>query len=410
MSRVPHALVICLLAAAAAFAHNIPTDFAVQVFVKPESHALRVLVRAPLISTDARAWATGFFEFEEAGRKLSAPRLAAERLSPSLEPSFSSWDRALAYVTAPPTEHDIGDDPGQPYATVLLEYPVKSPSSPFAIRTGMTRNGGHVVTAVRFLPASGGIRAYEFLDDSGLVSLDPHWYQAAARFVVMGFEHILDGVDHLLFLLCLVIPVRRIRALIPVVTAFTAAHSITLIASASGLAPNALWFPPLIEVLIAASILYMAVENIVKAGPIRHRWRTAFGFGLVHGFGFSFVLRNTLQFAGGHLLASLLSFNLGVEFGQLFALLLAIPVLNVVFARLTGERKGTIVLSFAVAATGAVWLIGRLIRLEEVGFAASRSRSGADPEAELLRWLIWIVALLGAWWIAAGIRQRRKST
>ena len=96
------------------------------------------------------------------------------------------------------------------------------------------------------------------------MQLDPSWRQAALQFVKLGFRHILDGTDHLLFLLCLVIPFRRFRSLVAVVTAFTVAHSITLIASAYNLAPDALWFPPLIETLIATSIVYMALENIVS--------------------------------------------------------------------------------------------------------------------------------------------------
>ena len=74
-------------------------------------------------------------------------------------------------------------------------------------------------------------------------------------------------------------------------TAFTVAHSITLIASAYDLAPDALWFPPLIETLIAMSIVYMALENIVGARASQRRWMITFAFGLVHGFGFSFALR-----------------------------------------------------------------------------------------------------------------------
>jgi len=72
------------------------------------------------------------------------------------------------------------------------------------------------------------------------VQLDPRWHQAALQFVKLGFFHILDGTDHLLFLVCLVIPFRRFRSLVAVVTAFTVAHSITLIASAYNLAPDAL--------------------------------------------------------------------------------------------------------------------------------------------------------------------------
>ena len=97
---------------------------------------------------------------------------------------------------------------------------------------------------------------------------------------------------------CLVIPFRRIWTLVPIVTAFTVAHSITLIASAYNYAPGALWFPPLIETLIATSIVYMALENIVGRDSPRRRWIITFLFGLVHGFGFSFGLQHTLQFAG----------------------------------------------------------------------------------------------------------------
>jgi hypothetical protein len=406
-------LALCVVASA----HNIPADFAVQAFVKPEGRTLHVLVRAPLInitgtpdrplSNAALPWFKSFFELRESGIVLQNADLKSVRLSGPLEASFVSYPRAFAFVTTPSPNDDAGDAP-QSLATLLFDYPIRSDASAFAIRTGIDRGGVRVVTAVRFLPPSGGVRAYEFLDDSGLVMLDPHWYQAAGRFVVMGFEHILDGADHLLFLLCLVIPVRRFRKLIPVVTAFTVAHSLTLIASASGLAPDEPWFPPLIEALIAASIVYMAVENIFSKGDMHYRWMTAFGFGLVHGFGFSFVLRNTLQFAGGHLLASLVSFNIGVELGQIFALLLAIPVLDFLFTRVVNERTGTIVLSFAVSVTGAVWLVDRIGRLWEVRVQATHFSAGST--ADLLRWLIWIVAIAGALWIADGIRQRRRST
>src|SRR5262249_14264136 len=208
----------------------------------------------------------------------------------------------------------------------------------FSIRPGLDHLATRVVTVLRFLPPGGAIRAYEFRGDSGVVPLDPRWHQAALRFVELGFFHILDGTDHLLFLLCLVIPFRRFRALVLVVTAFTIAHSVTLIASARNLGPDALWFPPLIETLIATSIVYMALENIVGAGTMHRRWMMAFGFGLVHGFGFSFALRETLQFAGSHLLLSLLSFNLGVEMGQLLVLLLLVPALNALFRFVVAER------------------------------------------------------------------------
>ena len=118
----------------------------------------------------------------------------------------------------------------------------------------------------------------------------------------------------------------------------------------------------------------------------------AFGFGLVHGFGFSFALRETLQFAGSHLLTSLLSFNIGVELGQLLVLLLLIPVLEALFRFVVAERMGTIILSALVAHTGWHWMMERgaiLGRFQPPAFDAA-FLAGA------LRWLIAILLLAGA--------------
>src|SRR4029077_20018533 len=111
----------------------------------------------------------------------------------------------------------------------------------------------------------GAVRSFEFSGDPGFVRLDPSAVQTAWHFARLGFVHLLDGSGYVLFLGCLVVPFRRFRSLAAVVTAFTVAHSITLIASAYNLAPDALWFPPLIETLIATSIVYMALENIAFA-------------------------------------------------------------------------------------------------------------------------------------------------
>jgi hypothetical protein len=220
----------------------------------------------------------------------------------------------------------------------------------------------------------------------------------------MGFFHILDGSDHLLFLFCLVVPFRRFRQLVPVVTAFTVAHSITLIASAYNLAPDALWFPPLIEMLIAASILYMALENIIGGATLRRRWLVAFGFGLVHGFGFSFALRQTLQFAGNHLLASLLSFNVGVELGQLLVLALLIPALDFLFRRVVDEARGTIIVSAMAADVGWHWMRERWAVLS--GFP--RPEWNVFFVASLLRWAGAALALGYCLWLVNGWLEHRE--
>jgi hypothetical protein len=124
----------------------------------------------------------------------------------------------------------------QQFLDVLLEYTIASDRSAFSIRPRFSRLGLRVLTTLQFLPPAGDSRAFELHGDPGLVRLDPTWHQAVLRFVELGFLHILDGADHLLFLLCLVIPFRRLGQLILLVTSFTVAHSITLIASAFGFA------------------------------------------------------------------------------------------------------------------------------------------------------------------------------
>ena len=130
--------------------------------------------------------------------------------------------------------------------------------------------------------------------------------------------------------------------------------------------PDALWFPPLVETSIAATIVYTALENIVLASlgantgsAIARRWIIAFVFGLVHGFAFSFALRESFQFAGDHLITALLGFNLGVEIGQLAVLLVLIPVLDLLFRYVLPERLGIIILSAIVAHTAWHWMLER---------------------------------------------------
>jgi hypothetical protein len=209
----------------------------------------------------------------------------------------------------------------------------------------------------------------------------------------------------LLFLFCLVIPFRRFGALIPIVTSFTVAHSITLIASAYNFAPDALWFPPLIETLIAMSIVYMALENIAGTSNVHRRWMITFGFGLVHGFGFSFILRQTMQFAGSHMLTSLLSFNVGVELGQLLVLVLLIPLLEVLFRYVVAERMGTIILSALVAHTGWHWMIDRGSTLSQFRFQWPVIT--AALLVTLMRGLMVIVFLAGLLWLIFGVTKHR---
>ena len=319
----------------------------------------------PLLIDAATQWILPTLEIKEGTTTLPRPALLSARVSLPSDRSFQSYEAALSHVLAKPSTDQARLPWPQALLDVLLEYPVTSADSRFAIRPGFERLGIEVVTVPRVVhvPAAGApptVRAFEFRGDPGFVQLDPRWHQAALRFVRLGFLHILDGADHLLFLFCLVIPFRRLQPLIVIVTAFTVAHSISLSAAVAGFAPDGLWFPPLIELLIAASIFYVAIENIVGGAAVSRRWWLAFAFGLIHGFGFAFALQETLQFAGAHLLTSLFAFNVGVEIGQVLVLLLLVPVLHLLFSRVVAERMGTIVFSALVAHVGWHWMADRV--------------------------------------------------
>ena len=414
-----------------ASAHDIPNDVTVQAFLKPTGDHLHLLVRVPLkamrdvdfpvrgkeafldiertgplLPDAATLWISDFIDIYENNTVLPKPRVAKVLLSLPSDRSFTSYEAAIAHVTGPNLDSDVFWD--QVMLDVLFEYPIHSDGSRFSIAPGgLNRLGLNVVTVLSYVLPNGTVRAFEFNTDPGLVRLDPQWYQAAGRFVDLGFRHILDGTDHLLFLFCLVIPFRRFRGLIPVVTAFTVAHSITLIASAYHLAPDASWFPPLIETLIAVSIVYMALENIVGGATVKRRWMIAFGFGLVHGFGFSFALRQTLQLAGSHMLTSLLSFNIGVELGQLLVLALLIPALEILFRFAVPERTGTIILSALVAHTAWHWMVDRWILLSK--YHIEMPVFDAALWATLLRWLMFVVIGGGAAWFVAGLVRDRNA-
>jgi hypothetical protein len=349
----------------------------------------------------ASRWMNDYAEIYEGDQRLTNPRIVAARVSLPSDTSFGSYETAIAHVTqAPALTNDIELVWNQGLFDVLYEFAIQSDRSNVSINPVMERLGIKVTTVVRFLPPGGAVRAFEFVGDPGMVRLDPTWRQSAARFIQLGFLHILDGTDHLLFLFCLVIPFRQLRSLILVVTAFTVAHSITLIASAYDLVPNALWFPPVIEMLIAISIVYMALENIVSA-RLQRRWLIAFGFGLVHGFAFSFALRETLQFAGSHLLASLLSFNIGVELAQLSVLLLLVPALSLLYRSGISDRTLTIVLSALVAHTGWHWLLEREDRLRE--FRLEWPVLNAGLLAMAVRWLMLLLIVAGVAWLIYGV-------
>jgi hydrogenase/urease accessory protein HupE len=180
---------------------------------------------------------------------------------------------------------------------------------------------------------------------------------AVGAFLLLGIEHILSGPDHLLFVLGLLLIVRDRWRLLKTVTAFTAAHSLTLAWATLG---HIQVSEPLLNALIALSILFLAPEvaRAARGGTsltLRYPWVVAFAFGLLHGMGFASGL-STLGLEKGALVAALALFNLGVEIGQLAFVGVVLALIRASrWLRLTWPRPIAALPAYAIGALGAMW-------------------------------------------------------
>jgi hypothetical protein len=458
-------------------AHDIPADVTVQMFVQPDGKALRVAVRVPLqamrdmdypkprdatnadlldlaradatLRDAATLWISDYLDLYENDAPLPRPRVVSVRAALQSDKSFASYGEALAHLGAPglPTSTEFFWSQG--LLDVLFEYPVASERSRFSINPRLARLGIRTLTVVRFLPPGDGVRTFEFIGDPGLVPLDPKSHETTWRFVTLGVARFIDSADQLLFVIVLVTPFRRVRSIAALMAAFVVAQSLSLLASALGLAPDALWFPPLIDTLVAASIVYMALENIVittrqklqseqKAATVglpavlpgqqrednlsaivavspdssgtslERRWIATFAFGVVHGFASSFVLKPAFQLAGSHPWNALLSFNAGIDAAQVALVVLLVPAFALLGRFVAGDALGAIVVSALAGHAGWHWMADRWELLRR--FTFERPTFDALFLAAALRWMMLLVAAAALYWVVFGLaRPPRKS-
>jgi hypothetical protein len=411
-------------------AHVIPNDANFQAFLKPERERLRMLVRVPLdamvdLNYPTRGavdeyldldradfvlreltslWVADNLEMYENGRRLSYPQIVQVRAALAFDGSFASYDQALSHLRGPRLTNAVDFVWNQGWLDAMLEYTIESPTSHFSIRSKLDTLALRTTTKLTFLQPDGGILKFEYQDDAGLIELDPTPLQAASRFVKTGFLEILGGVEYWLFLSVLAIPFKRVRSLFPLALTFILAEALTLNPSAS-FAMDAEWFQPVIGLLIALGILYMAIQNGIGAG-MRHRWVMAFGFGLLLGFRFSVTLSETLQFAGTHPLISLISFGVGVAAAQILLLMLFVPAVRLLF-RYVRERAATIVLSLMAGDIAWHWTLDRAALVRRYPFQL--------PEltpALMLSVVIWatnlVIAAAVFWLLRLALRRFRS--
>ena len=224
---------------------------------------------------------------------------------------------------------------------------------------------------VRYEVSAGDARTARLTPDvtSFVITADPGPADVLRTYVPLGIEHILGGLDHLLFVFALLLLIRDRWRLVGAITSFTVAHSITMAAATLG------WVTlpgPPVEAVIALSIMFVASELLHPDSgderlSRRHPWVVSFSFGLLHGFGFAGALRG-LGLPQGDVPLALLSFNLGVEIGQLLfvggVLLAALGMRFVAPTVLTAFRSSrspaTIVSAYLIGTSAAIWFIARV--------------------------------------------------
>ena len=401
-------------------AHVIPNDARIQAFVKPGGQQLRLLVRVPLeamvdlnyptrgsagefLDLDradrvlrelAALWIGNNIDVYEEGRLLPSPKVVEVRASLAFDGSFASYEQALQHITGPRLTNSVDFVWNQGLLDVLLESPIASDRSRYAIHSKLSTLALRTTTTLHLLTPDADTRAFEFLGDPGVITLDPTWYQTAWRFIKTGFLEIVGNPDYWLFLFVLAFPLRRVGALIPVAVSFAVAEAISLNPS-SGFAPDSLWFQPLIGVAFAAVILYMAIENGMRVGAA-HRWMLAFGAGLVLGFQFSLAVRDTMQFAGTHPVISMIAFAAGADIGQLLLLLLFLPAVQWLL-RIATEPVATFVLALMAGDIAWHWLGTRLDALGQYQFLWP----AITPTLMLVivRWMTELVIVVAAFWL-----------
>jgi hydrogenase/urease accessory protein HupE len=240
----------------------------------------------------------------------------------------------------------IGEHPSRARLTIASDVPKRLPRGHRELLT-VKADGASTES---LLDANSSPVAVEIAGATG-------WATRAWSFLTLGVHHILTGYDHLVFLAGLILAACTFRQLLVALTAFTAAHSVSLalVVMAGVRAPSSI-----VEPLIAASIAWVGLENLLR-DRTRTRWIVVFGFGLIHGFGFADALID-LGFGTSitDIATALISFNGGVEIGQLAAAAAMLPLVWILRSRPAWQSRLVPACSIAIAVAGCYWLIERL--------------------------------------------------
>lgn len=310
------------------------------------------------------------FVFESAGMRLRGAVEDVRIYRVGTEPGFATLDEARAAFSpsAPPPDIQPPLYVGDAVLDVVLRYTPGTPVSSYSVAStldpGLPDQENTANLILDYGPGEPRVyRSRGLLRDP--VEVTRSTWSAIATFIWEGVRHILEGVDHVLFVVCLVIGATALRSLVWRVTGFTLGHSVTLALGFFGYVPRGDWFVPTVETGIAVSIIYAAAIAVwprrERTNSERQMFVVTCAIGLLHGLGFSFVLKNILQIDSPNIWQSLLTFNVGVEIGQLLIVLAVWPLLLLlrrINLRLADfARVGA---ATACAAIAVIWTVQRI--------------------------------------------------
>jgi hypothetical protein len=414
--------------AATANGSDLPPEIVLQGFAKPEDGRMHLLVRIPLVFLQPFALpkrGPGYLDLARmdevlrqaaaaAGRQIElfedgvplVPTVRRARISLLSDRSFQSYAAALAHLEAPPLPVDTDLFWNQGFFDTELEYPIRSPDGHFSIRTNvMPGLGARVKLRLQFLAVDGSARALELSGGTGLVALDPRWYEAAWLFVKQGFVASF-AIDRFVFLLCLVAPFTRLRRLVAIAVVIAVLQAVTLTAVAAGAVLENHWLAPFVATSLAVAIILLAIGNLA-APSLRRRWFVGAVIGALGGFGLGYLLVDLLQLGGVHTIVSTVSFNIGAALAEIVGLLLAVATLRMVFSLVLGPSLGVIVLSALAGHVAWNWMTGAA---HELSHQVEHTAAAGLLPATLINLGLWLLPAILVGGMAYFLPKRFEGT
>jgi hypothetical protein len=411
-----------------AWAHDVPNEFVMEAFIKPERDRLHLLLRAPLeMLLDMRLpkRGPGYIDLAERERLdealgASAITLADEvglfeggerltldqhrsRLSVPADRAFASYERAVAHISGPPLPTTTNLFWNQGWFDLHLEYAIEAADSKFALQMGTEPDiARRLHVLVTYLAPDGRQRAYDLLGDAGRVPLDPGRLEAAWLFAEAGWWRMVNGWQQLVFLLVVALPFhRRTRQIGPAAAALAAAFAVSALPVVSEVITRDRWLAALVDAVVAASVLTLAIGNLVSAS-LRWRWLVVGALGLAHGAALSSGVDGVLQFGGEAMALSRVAFVLGVEAGLAAAMLGLLVVLRGLFRHPAVARHGVLVAGLLIGHQAWHWTVDQLGELSVL----------PPPDVDLLavvRGATLLMLVLAGFWLLYEITipQRR---